>query len=99
MGRKRYAFVTVDTYSRKTHIRVSSSISSKQAGLAWEAAVRRLGTPKIVVTDHGSENHGEFAKRLAAGPTVHFFARVRQPKDKPFVERVSRFRYIVNTFG
>ena len=83
-GRKLYAFVTVDTFTKRTSI----MISSKQAVLAWEGAVKRLGTPEIVVTDHGSENHGEFLKRLAASSTAHLFARVRQPKDKAFVERV-----------
>ena len=87
-GSKHYAFVTIDTFSRKAFIMVSTSISSKQAVLSWEGAQRRLGTPEIVITDHGSENHGEFAKRLHASPTTHFFARVRQPKDKAFVERV-----------
>ena len=37
LGRKLYAFVAVDTF-----IMVSSSISSKQAALAWEGAVKRL---------------------------------------------------------
>ena len=87
-GGKRYAFVTVDTYSRRTHIRISSSISSRQAALAWEAATRRLGTPEVVVTDYSSKDLGEFFAKLAGSKTAHFFARVRQPKDKPFVERV-----------
>ena len=87
-GRKRYAFVTIDTFNRAAHIRVSSSISSKQAALAWEEATGRLGVPEIVVTDHGSENLGEFAKRLHASPTDQLFARVRVPEDKPFVERM-----------
>ena len=85
---KRYAFVTVDTFSRAAHIRVSSSISSKQASLAWQAAVEHLGEPEIVVTDHGSENLGQFAARLNSGPTDHLFARVGIPQDKPFVERL-----------
>ena len=88
LGRKLYAFVTVDTFTRQTSITVSSSISSKQAAAAWEKAVKRLGRPEIVVTDHGSENHGEFLRRLSLSPTAHLFARVRQPKDKAFVERV-----------
>ena len=88
LGRKLYAFVTVDTFSKQTSIMISSSISSKQAAVAWEGAVKRLGTPEMVVTDHGSENMGEFLKRLSASPTAQLFARVRQPKDKAFVERV-----------
>ena len=87
-GRKHYAFVTVDIFTKQTCIQISSSISSKQASYAWQMALKRLGQPQIVVTDHGSENLGAFAKRLESSSTTHFFARVGHPKDKPFVERV-----------
>ena len=48
---KHYAFVAVDTFSRQTFIMVSTSISSKQAALAWEGVIKRLGVPDIVITD------------------------------------------------
>ena len=87
-GRKRYAFVAVDVVSKQAFVKVSGTPSSAQALLAWEGAVKRLGKPEIVITDHGYENLGAFAERLARdGKTAHYFARVRQPKDKPCVER------------
>ena len=51
-------------------------------------ATAALGVPRVVITDHGSENLGEFSQRLRDSPTKHYFARVRQPKDKPFIERL-----------
>ena len=87
-GRKSYAFVTIETFSKQTSITLSSSISSKQASLALKIAFKRLGRPKIVITDNGSENFKSFQKELQKSSTTHFFTRVRTPKDKAFVERM-----------
>ncbi len=46
LGRKLYAFVAVDTFTKKIFIMVSSSISSKQAALAWEGVQRRSAPPR-----------------------------------------------------
>jgi transposase InsO family protein len=87
MGAKRYAFVAIDVVSKQTVVHVSSTISSAQGALAWRKAVHKLGLPKAVLTDNGSENMGAFAQLLQAQTTEHYWARPRTPKDKPHVER------------
>jgi putative transposase len=84
---KRYAFVAIDVVTKQTCVHVASTISSAQGALAWRKAVRRLGLPKAVLTDNGSENMGAFAKLLSEQTTDHYWARPRTPKDKPHVER------------
>lgn len=84
---KRYGFVAIDTVTKQAAIHVSSTISSTQGAIAWKKAVYKLGLPKAIVTDNGSENLGAFAKLLQEQPTTHYFARPHTPKDKPHVER------------
>jgi len=84
---KRYGFVAVDVVTKQATVHVSTSISSSQGALAWRKAVHKLGLPKAVITDNGSENMGAFAKLLQEQPTDHYWARPHTPKDKPHVER------------
>ena len=84
---KRYGFVAIDVVTKQATVHVSNSISSTQGALAWRKAVHRLGLPKAVLTDNGSENLGAFAELLKSQPTEHYFARPHTPKDKPHVER------------
>lgn len=86
-GAKRYAFVAVDVVTKQATVHVSSSISSAQGALAWKKAVHKLGLPRAVLTDNGSENMGAFAALLQEQPTEHYWARPHAPKDKPHVER------------
>ena len=85
LGRKLYAFVAVDTFTKKIFIMVSSSISSKQAALAWEGGSKALGTPEIVVTDHAMASSPNGCR--PAPPTTSSPGSAN-PKDKAFVERV-----------
>jgi len=89
IGEKRYGFVTIDVVSKQASVYVSSSISAKQGALAWKRARHELGLPDTVkvVTDNGSENYGAFESLLKEQRLTHYFARPRQPKDKPHVER------------
>lgn len=87
LGSKHYGFVAIDVVSKQATIHVSSSITAKHGRIAWEKAVVKLGIPKAVLTDNGSENLGAFAELLQSQPTAHYFARPRTPKDKPHVER------------
>lgn len=87
LGSKHYGFVAIDVVSKQACVHVSSSISSKQGAIAWRKAVKRLGLPKAVLNDNGSENLGAFAKLISEQPVTHYFARPRTPKDKPHVER------------
>jgi len=84
---KRYGFVAVDVVTKQATVHVASTISSAQGVIAWKKAVHRLGLPKAVLTDNGSENMGAFAKLLQEQPTEHYWARPHTPKDKPHVER------------
>ena len=84
---KRYAFTAIDVVSKQAAVHVASTISATQGAVAWAKAVARLGLPKAVVTDHGSENLGAFAAAVKAAQVPHYFARPRTPKDKPHVER------------
>jgi len=84
---KRYAFVAIDVVSKQTTVHVASTISSTQGALAWRKTVHKLGLPKAVLTDNGSENMGAFAALLQEQPTEHYWARPHTPKDKPHVER------------
>lgn len=87
LGAKRYGFVAIDVVTKQVSMHVSSTISSTQGALAWRKAVHRLGLPKAVLTDNGSENMGAFADLVASQPTLHYWARPYTPKDKPHVER------------
>lgn len=84
---KRYGFVAIDVVSKRASVHVASTPSSRQAAVAWQKAVERLGLPKAVLSDNGSENLGAFAKLLQHLPTDHYFTRPHTPKDKPYVER------------
>ena len=87
LGSKHYGFVAIDVVSKQACVHVSSSITAKHGRIAWEKATAKLGLPKAVLTDNGSENLGAFAQLLQEQPTEHYFARPRTPKDKPHVER------------
>lgn len=87
LGVKRYGFVAIDVVTKQVSIHVASTISSTQGALAWRKAVHRLGLPKAVLTDNGSENMGAFTDLVASQPTTHYWARPYTPKDKPHVER------------
>lgn len=87
LGSKHYGFVAIDVVSKQATVHVASTISTKQAALAWQKAVTRLGLPKAVLTDNGSENLGAFYQLLKEQQIPQYFARPRTPKDKPYVER------------
>jgi transposase InsO family protein len=84
---RRYGFVAIDVITKQATVHVSSTISSAQGALAWKKAIYKLGLPKAVLTDNGSENMGAFAELLQNQPTDHYWARPYTPKDKPHVER------------
>ena len=87
LSTKRYAFVAIDVVSKQVAIHVASTISSTQGALAWKKAVHKLGLPKAVINDNGSENMGAFSELIASQPLKHYWARPHTPKDKPHVER------------
>jgi len=84
---KRYAFVAIDVVTKQAAVHVGSTISASQGALAWRKAIHKLGLPKAVLCDNGSENLGAFARLLKEQQLPQYFARPRTPKDKPHVER------------
>lgn len=89
MGRKHYAFVAIDRVTKQTAIHVASTISSRQAAVAWRKALTQFRTPpQAVLGDNGSENLGAFQELLTQQGTPQYWARPRTPKDKPYVERM-----------
>lgn len=86
---KRYAFVAIDRITRQTTIHVATTVSSRQAAIAWTKACRVFHVlPQAVLSDNGSENLGKFAEGLEQQAIPQYRARPRTPKDKPYVERV-----------
>ena len=77
-GNKRYALCVIDVFTRRAFVMISSTASASMAARAYKLATQTLTTPDIVITDHGSENLGKFAKNLLESPATHYFARVRQ---------------------
>lgn len=89
MGRKHYAFVAIDRVTKQTTIHVASTISARQASIAWQKALMQFHVPpQAVLGDHGSENLGAFQELLATADTPQYWTRPRTPKDKPYVERM-----------
>lgn len=89
MGRKHYAFVAIDRVTKQTAIHVASTISSRQAAVAWRKALTQFRVaPQAVLGDNGSENIGAFQELLTQLQTPQYWARPRTPKDKPYVERM-----------
>lgn len=87
LGPKHYGFVAIDVVSRQATVHVARTISAHQGAIAWAKAVEKLGIPRAVLTDNGSENLGAFAELLRSQAADHYFAHPRTPKDKPHVER------------
>lgn len=87
VGRTRYGFVAIDVFSRLATVHVASSLSSRQAAVAWTKTVKALGLPAAALNDNGSENLGAFAKLLEEQAVTQYFTRPHTPKDKPYVER------------
>lgn len=88
MGVTRYGFVAIDIISKQAFIHVATTISSRQAAIAWQKVCTAWDIqPKAVLGDNGTENLGAFAKLLEEMAIPQYFARPRTPKDKPYVER------------
>lgn len=88
LGTKRYGFVAIDVVGKQAFIHVATTISSRQAAIAWAKVCELWGlTPTAALNDNGSENLGRFAKLLEEMDVDQYFARPYTPKDKPHVER------------
>jgi hypothetical protein len=89
-GVKVYILTAIDRLTRVAFSRAYSSHSSRAAADFLKRLRMLVGDEFAVVPDNGSEFHGEFLKAAKEMQLTVAFARVRQPKDKPQVERFNR---------
>ena len=89
-GMKVYILTAIDRLSRVAFARAYTSHSSRAAADFLKRMQLLVGGKFAVVPDNGSEFHGEFLKAADELELPLYWARVRQPKDKPQVERFNR---------
>jgi hypothetical protein len=87
-GYKHYAFFAIEPYTKRVVVHTANTCSSKSALVAVKKAVRVFGDDITIICDNGSENMKLVYAWLEKMAIMQLFCRVRQPKDKPFVERV-----------
>lgn len=87
-GKKQYAFVSVDIFSKQAYIHVANQPSSFQAMLALQETLNIFGTDVCIVNDNGSENYKHAYQYLKDQDVTQYFARPHTPKDKPHVENL-----------
>jgi transposase InsO family protein len=88
-GSKRYLYVITDCLTKMASIHVSTSISSKQAKIAFERVGKHIPYPiRNSQNDNGSENLLELSRYLKQNNINQYFTRPRTPKDNSFVERL-----------
>lgn len=87
-GRKHYAFVAVDIFTKQAYIHVANQPSSYQAMLALQATLDIFGKDVCIVNDNGSENYKHAYSYLKDQNVTQYFARPHTPKDKPHVENL-----------
>lgn len=89
LGSKRYFYVIKDCLTKMVSISVSTSISSKQSGLAFENAGRHIPYRiKNCQNDNGSENLKELIHYFEVKNINQYFIRPRTPRDNAFVENM-----------
>jgi len=87
-GRRQYAFVAIDIFTKQAVIHVAAQPSSYQAMLALQTVLNVFGRDVCVVNDNGSENYKHAYLYLKEQNVIQYFARPHTPKDKPHVENL-----------
>lgn len=87
-GKRQYAFVAVDIFTKQAYIHVANQPSSFQAMLALRATIDIFGKDVCIVNDNGSENYKHAWQYLKEQNITQYFARPHTPKDKPHVENL-----------
>lgn len=87
-GRKHYAFVSVDIFTKQAYLHIANQPSSYQAMLALQATLNIFGKDVCIVNDNGSENYKHAYEFLKEQNVTQYFARPHTPKDKPHVENL-----------
>jgi len=87
-GRKHYAFVAIDVFTKQVCLHVAGQPSSYQAMLALQTTLATFGNDVCIVNDNGSENYKHAYAYLKDQNVTQYFARPHTPKDKPHVENL-----------
>lgn len=87
-GRRYYAFVAVDPFTKESLVHLATRPTSYQAMLALERVVAYFGVGAAILNDNGSENVGRAYDYLKDHGITQYFARPHTPKDKPHVENL-----------
>lgn len=87
-GRRQYAFVAVDIFTKQVCIHIANQPSSYQAKIALETVLDTFGSNVCIVNDNGSENYKHAYQYLRDQNVTQYFARPHTPKDKPHVENL-----------
>jgi len=89
LGAKYYQFVAVDTKTRVSFSRVYTTISSNAAADFLSRLTTHFPFPiRAVQTDNGSEYLLHFHTACTQKGIIHYFSRVKTPKDNALVERL-----------
>lgn len=90
-GVKRYILTAIDRYGKLAFARVYRNHSSLSAADFLERLQFLLDDQIVnVQTDHGSEFAKSFERACEELKIIHYFSRVRTPKDNAVVERFNR---------
>lgn len=84
---KFYAMCSIDQYTRRVSVHISSSSKSTQAVIALQKTISKFGRQIVIHNDNGSENMGETEEFLKSQDIKQYWARPHKPKDKPYIER------------
>jgi putative transposase len=87
-GKKHYAFVATDIFTKQACVHLANQPSSFQAMLALQTTLATFGNDVCIVNDHGSENCKAAYDYLKDQNVTQYFARPHTPKDKPHVENL-----------
>ena len=88
LGMKHYAFCAIDPFTKEAAIHVACAPSSRSAKVALEKAAGRFGKGVAVINDNGSQNMRDAEAFLRSETITQYWTRPREPKEKPFVERL-----------
>lgn len=84
---KFYAMCSIDQYTRRVSVHISSSSKSSQAVVALKKTINKFGKDIVIHNDNGSENMGVAEEFLRKEGIKQYWARAHKPKDKPYIER------------
>ena len=83
-----YEHRAIDSFTRIRTTDLTENPDSQESTQAYEEMEQRFPFEVICMnTDNGSENEGEFSKKLQKEDIFHFYSKTGTPTDNPRVER------------